>query len=668
MMYGVRSRLAVFVVLACVGMFLSAGASSAVVGTSAVANVPYIQVTGTGDSYARTLTEIGTTVYVGGTFSQVSEPAASSNFVRHNLYAYSEESKLLTAFAPNINGTVWGLAHSPDGRYLYVAGNFTRINGVARKGLGRFDLATGRLTSFDAHLDGQARTVNYVAGHVIVGGAFSRVNGVKHVGLASLDPVTGAFQSSYLNANLSGSVSGTAGATAVLHSAVNPAGTQMAVAGNFTSAGGAAHWRVILLNLGAKSATVSAWNAPILQQPCDSSETPNYVTGLSYGRTGTWFAISATGYKNSTGPLTATVCDAVSRFSTSPGTTAPTWVNYAGCDSLFGVLVTSDAVYVGGHERWLNNPNGCDAAGPGAVSRPGIGAVDPTTGKALSWNPTRSRGRGADFLEMTGLGLTVLSDCAATGIGDDPSSGANYLAGSYHPCVGVVAALSQPLSLSKSGNGSGTVTSSPAGISCGSTCSHTYPTGTSVTLTAVAASGSTFAGWSGACTGTATCTVTMNLARSVVATFAKLTQTLRVSKTGKGAGTVTSTPAGISCGSTCSHSYPYGTSVTLTAKAATRSSFAGWSGACTSKRATCIVPMTDTRSVLASFLHDCVVPKVKGKTLKAARRSIRAHGCRVGKIKHAFSARVRRGHVISQNPKPHKVRRPGAKVRLVVSK
>jgi PKD repeat protein len=79
--------------------------------------------------------------------------------------------------------------------------------------------------------------------------------------------------------------------------------------------------------------------------------------------------------------------------------------------------------------------------------------------------------------------------------------------------------VSYALSVSKSGAGSGTVSSSPAGISCGSTCSANYASGTSVTLTAAAAAGSTFAGWSGACSGTGNCTVSMSAARSVTATF-----------------------------------------------------------------------------------------------------------------------------------------------------
>jgi len=76
-----------------------------------------------------------------------------------------------------------------------------------------------------------------------------------------------------------------------------------------------------------------------------------------------------------------------------------------------------------------------------------------------------------------------------------------------------------PLSVTKAGTGSGTVTSSPAGVNCGATCSANYATGTSVTLTAAASTGSAFAGWSGACSGTGGCVLAMTVARNVTATF-----------------------------------------------------------------------------------------------------------------------------------------------------
>jgi len=128
-----------------------------------------------------------------------------------------------------------------------------------------------------------------------------------------------------------------------------------------------------------------------------------------------------------------------------------------------------------------------------------------------------------------------------------------------------------------------------------------------VTLTATPDPGSIFGGWSGGgCLGTGTCSVTMNAATSVTATFNVQTFTLTVSKAGIiGGGTVTSSPPGINCGTACSTaSAPYtsGTVVTLTATPALGSVFAGWSGACSNLIGTCTVTMTADTAVTATFL------------------------------------------------------------------
>lgn len=157
------------------------------------------------------------------------------------------------------------------------------------------------------------------------------------------------------------------------------------------------------------------------------------------------------------------------------------------------------------------------------------------------------------------------------------------------------------LTVTTSGTGSGRVTSNPVGLDCGATCSAFFAISSSVTLSAVPALGSRFTGWSGACTGTSTsCTVSMTQARAVTATFAPAI-VLTVTKAGTGSGTVTSSPAGISCGATCSASYASGTSVRLTAAVATGSRFTGWSGACTGTTTSCTVTMTQARSVTATF-------------------------------------------------------------------
>ena len=167
--------------------------------------------------------------------------------------------------------------------------------------------------------------------------------------------------------------------------------------------------------------------------------------------------------------------------------------------------------------------------------------------------------------------------------------------------VRLVGPGNETLTVSKPGTGSGTVTSSPAGIDCGATCAAPFLTDSVVVLQAAAAVGSTFTGWSGeGCSGTGTCQVVMDQARSVVATFTVNTYALTVAKTGTGSGTVTSDPAGIACGATCTASYPYATVVTLTPAAGVGSAFVSWSGACTGT-GSCQVTMTQARSVTASF-------------------------------------------------------------------
>ena len=161
------------------------------------------------------------------------------------------------------------------------------------------------------------------------------------------------------------------------------------------------------------------------------------------------------------------------------------------------------------------------------------------------------------------------------------------------------------LDVTKAGNGGGTITSTPAGIDCGPTCTASFDDGTQVTLSATPNANSTFTGWSGAgCSGTGDCVVTMDQARSVTATFemTAVTHQLSVTRTGAGGGTVSSDPAGIDCGPTCSAAFTDGTVVTLTATPDANSNFNGWSGAGCSGYGTCAVTMDQARSVMAAFV------------------------------------------------------------------
>ncbi|GEM_PF-164616 len=162
------------------------------------------------------------------------------------------------------------------------------------------------------------------------------------------------------------------------------------------------------------------------------------------------------------------------------------------------------------------------------------------------------------------------------------------------------------LNISKKSNGEGTVTSVPSGIDCGLTCLATYVKNTSVTLTAAADNHSTFSGWSGDCSGSkSTCTLLLDVDKYVLANFDSNLLSLTVIKNGTGVGSVTSSPAGIDCGVTCSGQYALNTIVTLTATAdnepGSASVFSGWSGACAGINLTCQVTMSQAQSVTAAF-------------------------------------------------------------------
>src|SRR6476659_4041385 len=177
------------------------------------------------------------------------------------------------------------------------------------------------------------------------------------------------------------------------------------------------------------------------------------------------------------------------------------------------------------------------------------------------------------------------------------------------------------LTISGGGSGNGTVPSSPAGINCTITngvaaatgCSAQFTSGVTVTLSAKAKSGSSFAGWLGDCTGLAPCRPVMSQKRAVTARFLKGPFALKIAGGGSGTGSgrvrsQTGLSPAINCAITsgtaastgCSASYPAGTSVTLTATPSTGQSFAGWSTPC-GGTGTCKLTMTQARTMYAAF-------------------------------------------------------------------
>ncbi len=252
---------------------------------------------------------------------------------------------------------------------------------------------------------------------------------------------------------------------------------------------------------------------------------------------------------------------------------------------------------------------------------------DPVTGRILNVGKT---GAGSGAVTSAPAGINCGGDCSepytngtsvtltatpdsgsafASWTGCDNPSGSTCtmdMSGSDKSVTASFTAAQRTLTVNKAGGGSGSVASSPAGITCGGDCSEAYANGTPVTLTATAEGGSTFGGWMG-CDSTAgnQCTVNMNADKSVTATFTTtgpIQRTLNVSKAGNGAGNIGGFL--INCGTTCSANYDDGMQVLLTAVVTSGSTFTGWTGCDNPSGDQCTMTMNANKSVTATFTQD----------------------------------------------------------------
>lgn len=342
-------------------------------------------------------------VYLGGLFRRVQD---SSDTYRHrNIAAVDETTGQVLPFSPDLNGRVYALA--AQGGSVYVGGTFKTVNGVRRAYLAKVDAQTGRVDRrFNARLKGLVHHLEIARGMLFVSGSFGRR-------LVALDPATGA-DTGYFNLEITGEIRNAWGRTSVYEFAINPSATRLVGVGNFTTVSGQDRARAFMARLRPGRARLSSWYYDSLAKRCyaENRRRVAYLQGVDFAPDGSYFVLVATGnVPRRKSQIGETVCDAAARFETDIADPhRPTWINYTGGDSLWSVAATGAAVYVQGHIRWLDNPYGRDSAGPGAVRRPGIGAIDPVTGKALAWDPAKPATIGGKAFLATSSGLWVGSD------------------------------------------------------------------------------------------------------------------------------------------------------------------------------------------------------------------------------------------------------------------
>lgn len=208
--------------------------------------------------------------------------------------------------------------------------------------------------------------------------------------------------------------------------------------------------------------------------------------------------------------------------------------------------------------------------------------------------------------------------------------------------------------LSVTKNGPGTVTSIPAGISCGATCSESFATGSNVSLIAQPEYGFAFAGWSGACSETGTCAITMDGDKSVSANFIELTK-YPVKVTKPSTGLISSEPTGILCGGPNKQCLSSFSSAKLTATPNAGYEFIKWNGCQAPEGNVCLIKPTGNMTVSALFKK---LPKYNLKITKNTLGSVisKSAGLNCQDKKKSCTVKFTKGTEVTLNAVPQQGR------------
>ncbi|GIM90756.1 delta-60 repeat domain-containing protein [Paractinoplanes toevensis] len=385
--------------LACAHPAQADSAQTSVVSANPVDFTPHVL-----DGTVWSMALVGDTVVVGGAFTKVADSTRKHTYARKNIFAFGLSDGEIRSFAPEVDGAVYSLATGPSST-VYAGGAFKSVNGSAQRGVTRLGLNGERVSSFSARINwGDVRALQARGSSLYVAGTFSAINGVNRDALARVSALTGAVDTGFDPRLTAPGLS----RTRVEHFDISPDGSRLVAIGALLKASGYDRTQIAMFGVAGPSAVLLNWYTDAYKPACMKGF-DTYLRQIKFAPDGKYFVVAATGRASSPDRL----CDSAARFETlGNGRHNPTWVQRTGGDSLYAVAVTGSAVYLGGHQRYFDNPYGTDAKGPGpgAVARPGIGAVSPITGKALSWNPTRARGVGVRCFLVVPHGLLVGSD------------------------------------------------------------------------------------------------------------------------------------------------------------------------------------------------------------------------------------------------------------------
>ncbi|MGW5188371.1 fibronectin type III domain-containing protein [Kribbella sp. NPDC004138] len=140
----------------------------------------------------------GNLVFTGGLFTRVRPPGKArgvGDAARKYFAVFDRTTGAPTRFAPTVNGPVWSVATSPDGKRVVIGGDFTVVDGVARSRVAMFDVGTGKLVAgWDPAVNYRVAALKVTGSTVYLGGSFGSVDKVTRHRIAAVSLSTGALQ------------------------------------------------------------------------------------------------------------------------------------------------------------------------------------------------------------------------------------------------------------------------------------------------------------------------------------------------------------------------------------------------------------------------------------------------------------------------------------------
>ena len=390
-------------------------ASAGPASTTPASGTPYLAITKTQQTIKQ-LVQCGNTMYAVGRLWSVHQNG--TEFSRDNVFSFSASAPYtMTSWDPQVDGNVNSIAFiAGDGcGTAFIGGTFTSVDGETAANIAAISTtsSTSVVSGFGRDTNGTVDTMLGYKDHLLVGGRFTQTNGHTRWYFESLSPSTGD-DDGFVNLRIGGQVTGNP--AQVYNQQLSHGGTLDLVEGNYTSVGGLPRQQIFMLNLTTSPATVTSWTSPEFSQHCWAKE-------AFYVRSAAWSPDDSTVYVADTGnrplnrktgsfPLTG-LCDAAASFPATQTSVSHNWIEYTGCDSYYSVAADDSAVYVAGHPRWADNPNGCNHPGTGAVQDHGLQGLSPATGKVLTTPKGRpqyfmSRANG-DSMLINSAGLWIAS-------------------------------------------------------------------------------------------------------------------------------------------------------------------------------------------------------------------------------------------------------------------